>query len=137
MAKAKRGGKSYTAQYASYKSGGKEAKNRLAKLTRLAKEQPNNTQIAAALKDIHRRRDTPKVAHWSHQAIALAKVVKYFKGKFDKGWFSADPLLHAAATHVRNEKIFENYKPVTQLPHQMGWLRERAHTKDGTLAWKV
>jgi hypothetical protein len=137
MAKAKRGSKSDTAQYANYKSSGKEAKNRLIKLTRLAKEQPNNTQIASALKDIHHRRNTPKVPTWSHQSIALAKIVRHFKGKFDKGWLSTDPILHAAATHVRNEKIFENYKPVSTPPHQMGWLRERAHTKDGTLLWMV
>ena len=136
MAKAKRGGKAFTAQYSNYKTSGREAKNRLAKLTRLAKEQPNNEQITKALKDIHHRRNTPKVPYWSHQGIALAKIVKHFNGRFDKGWFSADPLLHAAATHVRNENKFTTKPVASTLPHQMGWLRERAHDRMGNLVWK-
>jgi len=136
MAKAKRGGKSYTSQYASYTSGKREASNRLAKLTKLAKENPNNLQIVAAMRDIHHRRNKPKAPHWSHQTIALAKVVKYFTGKFDKGWLSIDPLLHAAATRVRNEKAFSQYKAPEGSPHLMFNMKERAHTKEGVYAWK-
>jgi hypothetical protein len=136
VAKSKRGSKSDTAQYSNYKTGNKEAKNRLTKLTRLAKEQPNNLQVTMAVKDIHHRRHIPKEAYWSHQMIAMAKIMKEFKGKFDKNIFNADPIIHAAAAHVRNEKAFEHLKLPTSSPHQMGWLKERAHTKDGILLWK-
>jgi hypothetical protein len=40
----------------------------------------------------------------------MAQLVKQFTGKFDKGLFSADPKIHAAATRTRNEKFFAQYK---------------------------
>lgn len=140
MAKAKRSGKSYTGGYANYKLIGKETKNRLIKLTKLAKEQPNNEQIISAMKDIHRRRHTPKVPTWSHQAIAVAKVVKQFTGTFSKDWFSADPKIFAAAAATRNENKFIQAKVNTAKQKNslfgMFSVMARAHDGQGNLVWK-
>lgn len=142
MAKAKRGGMSYKRGYANYKTGNTESSNRLKKLTKLAKLQPNNLQITAAIKDIHRRRHTPKSPTWSHQDIALASLVKQFTGKFTKDWFSADPKIFAAAVNTRNEKTFKQFKDEQDKikdkmsPHLMFKLKERAHDKWGNAVWK-
>ncbi len=136
MAKAKRGGKSYASGYANYKTNKTEEKNRLIKLTRLIKKQPNNLQLQAAVKDIHHRRNTPKAPVWSHQEIAVAKLVKYFTGKFTRDWFSTDPKVFASATHVRNTASFEQVKEEKISPHQMFTLKERARDKQGNFVWK-
>ncbi len=110
MAKAKRGGKSHEGYYAKYKSTNKEALNRKITLEKLAKEQPNNAQITAALKDIKHRRHTPKAPFWSHDMIRVAKLVKYFSGKFDKSYFSVDPKVQHAAAMTQNKNKFVNPK---------------------------
>lgn len=136
MAKAKRSGKAYSSGYASYKSEGREVKNRLKKLTRLLKEQPNNLQIQAAIKDIHHRRHIPKEPYWSHQKIADAKIFKYFTGKFDKGIYQTDPKLQHAALVARNPNKFKNFVQTKSSQFEMFSLKERAHDGIGNLVWK-
>lgn len=109
MAKSKRGGKSYASGYANYKSAGKESKNRVARLTKLALENPNNTQLELAIKNVGHRRHVPKSPFWSASKRAVAIVVKAFTGKFSKDYFSTDPDLFSAATRVRNENKFASY----------------------------
>lgn len=127
--------KSNEQYFARYKSGNVFATNRKRKLEKLAKEQPNNEQIKLALKDIHYRRKTPKVAVWSHQMIAAAKLAKHFTGKFDKAMFSPDPMLQSAGAKARNENIFAQYKMPEFSQGSMFSLKQRAHTKDGVRAW--
>lgn len=136
MAKAKRSGKSHSAGYAAYTSGKKEAANRLRKLTKLLKEQPNNLQVQAAIKDIHHRRHIPKEPYWSHQKIADAKIFKYFTGKFDKGIYQLDPKLQHAALLARNPNKFVNKPKTKPSQFEMFSLKERAHDKEGQLVWK-
>jgi hypothetical protein len=128
-------GKSKELYFATYKSSKKQESNRLLKLLRLQKQQPNNTQIALAIKDIHYRRGTPKVPVWSHNMISEAKVMKYFLGKFDKGLFSSDPKIVAAAQHTRNENIFSNNKPLNFNQNSMFSIKERAHSLNGMRVW--
>jgi hypothetical protein len=123
MAKSKRGGKSYVSGYSRYKTANKESSNRIARLTKLAKENPNNAQLPLAIKNVAHRRNTPKTPYWSASMIRTAKLVKQFMGKFDKNFFSSDPMLFAAATRVRNEKKFVEIKAPTG---SMFSIKERA-----------
>jgi hypothetical protein len=127
--------KSREAKYAVYQSSKKQESNRKAKLLRLQKEQPNNLQIEAALKEIHYRRGTPKVPYWSHSMITTAKLVKQFTGKFDKGIFSADPKINSAAIRTRDENMFSQYKMPVMNQNSQFSIKERAHTGNGVRAW--
>ena len=82
---------SQTAYYARYKAARTWEKNRIARLQRTLKAQPNNKQVEEALKKgpIYRRA-TPKTSEWSSSWIATAKVVKQFTGIFDRGYMSAN-----------------------------------------------
>jgi len=96
--------------YAVYKTSKKMEVNRKRKLTKLAKESPNNLQIAAALLTIGYRRKTPKTSHWSHQAKNFAKLKKSFKPAFGQV----------------TQKISEK---------RMTMLCTRAHDGQGNLVW--
>lgn len=76
---AKQRSKHQQALYQAYKTQNKHETNRKRKLTKLAKEFPNNEQITLALKTIKYRRHTPNTPHWSHMAKHYAKVFKEFK----------------------------------------------------------
>lgn len=125
MAKSKRTGKSHASGYTRYKTGNKESSNRIARLTKLAKENPNNEQLPLAIKNVAHRRNTPKAPYWSPSMIRIAKVVKQFTGKFDKNYFATDPDLYSSALRARHEKSFAQYKqPVAT--RSMFALKERA-----------
>ncbi len=113
--------------YASYKSSGKHAKNRKAKLERLLKKQPNNEQIKQALKDIHYRRGTPKTSMWSHSAIRKAKIFKEFCGHFDINILNSNPKVAAEAlsklpTRNANFSLPEAMRnsPAAKMPFSIG-----------------
>jgi hypothetical protein len=125
MAKSKRGGKSDVAGYARYKTANKESSNRIARLTKLAKDNPNNEQIALAIKNVAHRRHTPKTRVWAHSMRRVAQIVKQFTGKFDKGLFSNDPKIHMAATRTRNERAFAVFKMPENPTGSMFSLKER------------
>lgn len=124
--------------YASYKSSGKHAKNRKAKLERLLKQQPNNEQLQNALKDIHYRRKTPNTSMWSHSQIRKAKLFKEFCGNFDYNIFSSNQKVAIEAMIKLGTKN-ENFKlpstvansPAAKLPYS---LLARAHSA-GKLVW--
>jgi hypothetical protein len=126
MANSKRTGKSYVSGYARYNTSKKETTNRVARLTKLAKENPNNLQIATAIKNVVHRRGKPVVRYWSHSMRRMAQLVKQYTGKFDRGLFSADPVIHTAATRTRNENAFAQYKEPTKPVGSMFSLKERA-----------
>jgi hypothetical protein len=130
----KKASKSNEAYFARYKTNNVHAKNRARKLQKLQKEQPNNTQIDAALKDIRYKRRTPKAEVWSHSMIATAKLFKLFTGKVDKGLFHPDPLVQTAATKTRKAAIFDNYKAPVLNQNTMFSIKERAHS-NGVRAW--
>jgi hypothetical protein len=124
MAKSKRTGKAHSSGYTRYKSANKEVTNRVARLTKLAKENPNNEQLALAIKNVAHRRNTPNTPFWSPTMIQIAKLVKHFTGKFDKNYFSTDPMLYAAATKVRNPNKF--LTEIKSPPGSMFSIKERA-----------
>ena len=79
-------GSGKSAQAARYKVERKWESNRLKKLTRALKKNPENIQIEEAIKNIAYRRKTPKTPVWSHTSKADAQRAKRFK--LPKGYFS-------------------------------------------------
>lgn len=124
--------------YASYKSGNKHAKNRKTKLERQLKLQPNNEQVANALKDIHYRRGTPKTQMWGHSQKRMAQVFKEFCGHFDYNIFNSNPKVAAEALQTL-DTVNRDFKlpasiansPAAKLPYS---LMARA-TCNGQLVW--
>ena len=68
--------KGQEAYYARYKSSGVYTKNRKRRLERALKRNPENEQIALALKDISYRRKKPNTQMWSHSARAQAQLLR-------------------------------------------------------------
>lgn len=85
MAKAKRTGNSFKGYYASYKSGKIWERNRLRKLRRALKRNPENAeQINAAMAGVGYRRGTPKTKVWSATMVKTAALFKAFQGYVPK-----------------------------------------------------
>lgn len=72
--------KSNEGYFAKYKTQGLYAKHRKLKLERIAKAQPNNMQVVAAMGNVGSyRRRTPTTPKWSHSSIAEVMLLKAFK----------------------------------------------------------
>ncbi len=93
----KSGGKSKVAQAASYKLNKRWESNRLRRLTRTLKEQPNNEQIKAAMKGMVYRRKKPLKREWSASWVRIAKLFKLFCGRFDRDIMSSNEATAKAA----------------------------------------
>jgi len=78
MAKGKTSSKSNQEHYKNYRY----ESNRQKRLEKLAKEQPNNEQIQAALKNIHYRRKKPKMKQWSPEKRELAHMNRICKRQY-------------------------------------------------------
>lgn len=127
--------KSAEGYFAKYKQSNKEASNRKLKLERQLRLQPGNAeQIELALKNIHHRRKTPVAPYWSHNMIAVAMLLKYFTGKFDKMVFSPDPLVSSTAAKARNPNLFT--KQVATPKGSMFSIGQRAHDGQGLSVWQ-
>lgn len=70
MAKGKTSSKSNQEHYKNYRY----EENRVKRLEKLAKEQPNNEQIQAAMKNIHYRRKKPTIRKWTPKSKELAQM---------------------------------------------------------------
>lgn len=128
--------KSNEAYFARYKQANVYASNRKRKLERTLRKQPNNLQIALAIKNVsnYRRKD-PKEPYWSHQMIETAKLFKEFVGVFDRGVFNQKPEDQEAARRVRNANLFTKVtKPATKRISEFS-MAARAHGPDGSLVW--
>lgn len=116
--------------YAQYKTEQRWAKNRRKKLEALAKVHPDNAQIKDALSNIKYRRRTPKSPHWSHSAIATAKLFKEFVGHFDTKELHKERVMFTGTPK-------ENTSPekVSKDPKGFYSLASRAHDRQGVLIW--
>lgn len=130
---AKTASKSKQAYFTQYKSSSRWAANRKRKLERQLKLQPGNAeQIKSAIGRISYRRGTPKAPQWSHNAIRIAKLFKYFTGQAPIALFSSNPKLQAAALQYHNpSRVFDNL-PEGKVSFS---LAARAHDKQGKLVW--
>lgn len=115
--------------YASYKAGNKQAKNRKIKLERQLKKQPNNEQVALALKNIMYRRKTPKTPFWSHSMINQAKLIKEFTGHFNPKIFDSNLKVASEAlstlptknTKFKMDTSSSQYKHMFSIGARVGW----------------
>ena len=82
--------------------------NRKRRLTRLLKSQPNNKQLQNAVLETGQVRAKPTTPQWSHSAIRLAKLFKYFRGSAPKELFSSNPKVQQAALSTPSTKQFHN-----------------------------
>lgn len=123
--------KSQQGYYSNYKANSRWKTNRERKLKKLLKLQPNNAQIAEALKNITYRRRTPgTTGQWSKTNIEIAKLFKLFTGRADPGLFSSNEKVRSAAVSLRGNR---QIKPVEgKVSFQLG---TRAHDKLGKLVW--
>ena len=125
--------------YATYKSTGKYAKNRKAKLERALKAQPNNEQIKIALKNIVYRRKTPNTQVWSASEIRVAKLFKEFTGSVDRAIFNPNdkvsgPALRAVGKKQLGPKL--EFKAIPGLKKENIFaLGAVAHNGRGALVW--
>lgn len=103
--------KSKEGHYASYKSNKTWEKNRIKRLERTIKNQPNNEQAKAALKaGFVYRRKTPNVRHWSASWVRIAKLFKEFTGSFNPLIMSSNPKAASEAMQIPGTKSKENAK---------------------------
>lgn len=103
--------KSKIAQASNYKSSKTWEKNRIKRLERTIKNQPNNEQAKAALKNgpVYRRK-TPTNRVWSASWIRVAMLFKEFTGSFNPLIMSSNPKTASEALHVPGTKTLENAK---------------------------
>lgn len=100
--------------FAAYKSSKRWEANRIRRLERTLKAQPNNEQVKAALKGgLVYRRKTPVTRMWSASWIQVAKLFKEFSGRFDPNIMSSNSDIAKTALQ-RKSKVAETFVlPVT------------------------
>lgn len=104
-------GKSKEGHYATYKTSKRWETNRIARLERTVRNQPNNEQAKAALKaGLVYRRKTPKTRPWSASWIRVAKLFKEFTGSFNPAIMSSNPKVASEAMQVPGAKSLANAK---------------------------
>jgi hypothetical protein len=74
----------------------------------LLKSQPNNKQLQNAVLETGQVRKKPTTPQWSHGAIRLAKLFKWFRGSAPKELFSSNPKVQQAALSTPSTKQFHN-----------------------------
>lgn len=129
----KQNSKGAEAASSNYKSSRKWETNRLARLLRAQKKNPENTQIALAMKSIVWRRKTPKAREWSHSERATAVLFKRFAGKVNKDMFNSNEKISGPALMMHG-KYKDDKKQVFE-QHRMFSLGQRAHSGTGTAVW--
>jgi hypothetical protein len=127
---AKTRGPSAKAYYAAYKSQNKYATNRRKKLERTLKEQPNNEQIVAALKNITYRRKTPNTRMWSSTKRKVAGMFKEFTGSMNYNVFNTNDMVRTLAVNALKSNKTAAAEKVS---FKLG---ARAHDGHGNLVWK-
>jgi hypothetical protein len=103
--------------------------NRLARLLRTQKKQPNNKQIDLALKTTRMHRKTPVNPIWTASWRKTAQLYKLFTGSFNIDLMSsnADKAFNAA-------KTTSLHKPL-QMPSRPFSLAQRVKDKYGNFVW--
>lgn len=130
---AKTASKSKQAYFTQYKNTSKWASNRKRKLEKQLRLQPSNAeQIKAAIGRVSYRRGTPKNPQWSHSAIRIAKLFKYFAGYAPADLFSSNPKVQSAALQYHNPERVWRELPEGKVSFS---LAARAHDKWGNVVW--
>lgn len=114
------------------KSNSTTENNRIRRLLRVAKQQPNNKQVEEALKTTRMPRKASNNRVWAHSWRKTAQVVKEFCGFFDKDMMSTNPVVANAALSKRKEVTNKPKNPDGKVSFSLG---ARAHDKYGTFVW--
>ena len=85
--------------------------NRLKRLLRTQKKQPNNKQIDAALKTTRMHRKTPANPVWTASWRRTAQLFKLFTGRFDPDIMSSNAEVSRNAM-AKPGKYVNQYKPM-------------------------
>ena len=94
--------------------------NRLKRLLRTQKKQPNNKQIDAALKTTRMHRKTPVNPVWSASWRRTARIIKEFTGRFDPAIMSSNTELARAALAKPGTNTWHKPLPVPKQPFSIG-----------------
>lgn len=128
---AKSTSKSKQGYYSNYKANSRWKTNRERKLKKLMLLQPNNTQLAEALKNISYRRRTPgTTGSWSKTNIHVAKLFKMFTGIASHDLFSSNEKVRSIALSLRGNR------QIPKIDGKVNFsLAARAHDRQGNLVW--
>lgn len=107
--------------------------NRLARLLRTQKKQPNNKQIDAALKTTRMHRKAPVTPVWSHSWRRTAQLMRQMTGRFDPACMSSNPKTAEAAMAKPGPATLA-YKPLPY-PNRPFSFGARARNQYGVLVW--
>jgi hypothetical protein len=100
--------------YSRYKANKTWEVNRMRRLERTLKAQPENLQVKAALKGgLVYRRKTPSTRPWSASWIRTAKLFKLFAGRFDPAIMSANQDVSRAAMQKPGPRTLEKLNTPT------------------------
>lgn len=128
---AKTTSKSKQGYYSNYKANNRWKTNRERKLKKLLKEQPNNLQLAEAIKNIRYRRRVPgTTGQWSKTNISVAKLFKLMTGKASHDLFSSNEKVRSVALTLRGNRQYPKMEGKVSF-----LLGARAHDKRGNLVW--
>jgi hypothetical protein len=88
--------------------------NRMARLLRTQKTQPNNKQIDAALKTTRMHRKTPVNPAWTSQWRMTAQLFKLFGGRFDPACMSSN--VETARNAMARQSVYAAITKAPQYP---------------------
>lgn len=106
--------------------------NRIKRLQRTLKKQPNNEQVKAALKTTRMHRKTPQNPVWSATWRRIAQLMKQMSGHFDPNCMSSNELTARAAWSKPSKNLGYVMKQDHQRPFSFA---ARAHNKYGVPVW--
>jgi hypothetical protein len=88
--------------------------NRMKRLLRTQKTQPNNKQIDTALKTTRMHRKTPVNPAWTSQWRMTAQLFKLFGGRFDPACMSSN--VEAARNAMSRQSVYAAITKAPQYP---------------------
>lgn len=88
--------------------------NRMARLLRTQKTQPNNKQVDAALKTTRMHRKTPTNPVWSSSWRKTAQLFKLFGGRFDPSLMSSN--VEASRAAMAKQSVYAAITKSVQYP---------------------
>ena len=106
--------------------------NRIKRLQRTLKKQPNNEQVKTALKTTRIHRKTPVNPVWTASWRRIAQLMKKMSGHFDPNCMSSNELTARNAWSKPSKNL--NYK--VKADHQRPFsFAARAHNQYGVVVW--
>ena len=89
--------------------------NRMARLLRTAKAQPNNEQVTTAMKTTRMHRKTPVTPAWTSSWRKTAQLFKLFGGRFDPAIMSSN--VEAARNAMSRQSVYAAITKAPQYPN--------------------